>query len=421
MANRTISRGPYGFVLIVLAACDGSEPIAPHESDSSSLSVARGETAFLDECAHCHAARDGFDLAFFRFSDTTIVRRAVAHVTEPTALDIVDYIRSLDTPLSSRHVRPFQPGYTLLSSDRQFAIELFGMDGIPSDWDAKTLVGIDPLAVAAAVRLPEWSIEESNLDWMPDQQLPESILDDRGSLVRRRLAGYYAAPTIENLSSAVTALRRADRSRDSAGAPCVFDAPTQVDHQACFEIRRWTATLVAQHMLRRGMTEPIHSVLHNTWWDVGNAARKARQSDVHLENDKMNWASWMYLGWIFDPGRHASIYTGSGLSRVGLPRHATFVALKSLVSRREGSMAVWPDARSAAQFAPDGWAFSATRIAYVHLLDRLATGEKPEGAEALEEARSFVDRAFGRAARKVTADERVELGELRDEIVLQLQ
>ena len=169
------------------------------------------------------------------------------------------------------------------------------------------------------------------------------------------------------------------------------------------------------------MTEPIHSVLHDTWWDVGNAARKARQSDVHLENDEMNWASWMYLSWIFDPGRHASIYTGSGLSRVGLPRHATFVALKSLVSRREGSMAVWPDARSAAQFAPHGWAFSATRIAYVHLLDRLATGEKPEGAEALEEARSFVDRAFGLAARKVTADERVELGELRDEIVLQLQ
>ena len=264
MANRIISRGLYGFVLIALAACDGSEPMAPHESDSSSLSVARGETAFLDECAQCHASRDGFDLAFFQFSDTTIVRRAVAHVTEPTALDIVDYIRSLDTPLSSRHVRPFQPGYALLSSDRQFAIELFGMDGIPSDWDAETVVGIDPLAVAAAVRLPEWSIEESNLDWMPDQQLPESILDDRGSLVRGRLAGYYAAPTIENLSSAVTALRGSDRRRDSAGAPCVFDAPTQVDHQECFEIRRWTATLVGPTHAAPGYdrTDPLGPSRH---------------------------------------------------------------------------------------------------------------------------------------------------------------
>ena len=116
----------------------------------------------------------------------------------------------------------------------------------------------------------------------------------------------------------------------------MFDDPTQVDHRECFELRRWTATLVAQHMLRHGMTDPIHSVLHDTWWDVGNAARKARQSDVRLENDEMNWASWMYLGWIFDPGRHPSVYTGSGLSRIGLPRHATFVALKSLVSRREG-------------------------------------------------------------------------------------
>ena len=421
MAKRILSLWLHALVPIALAGCDGSQPVAPSEPDSPSLSVARGEIAFLGECAQCHAARDGFDLAFFQFSDTTIVRRAVAQVTEPTALDIVDYIRSLDTPMSSRHVRPFQPGEAILLDDRSFAIGLFGMDGIPSDWDSETLGGIDPLAVAVAVPFPEWSIEENNLDWMPDQELPESILDDQGSLVRGRLAGYYAAPTTENLGSAAAALRGADRRRDSAEAPCVFDDPTQVDHRECFELRRWTATLVAQHMLRHGMTDPIHSVLHDTWWDVGNAARKARQSDVRLENDEMNWASWMYLGWIFDPGRHASVYTGSGLSRIGLPRHATFVALKSLVSRREGSMAVWPDARSAAQFAPRGWAFDATRISYEHLLERLAAGERPKDMEALNEARSFVERAHSLASRKVTPDERIELGDLRDDILLQLQ
>ncbi len=204
-------------------------------------------------------------------------------------------------------------------------------------------------------------------------------------------------------------------------APCVFDEPTRVDYRECFEIRRWTATLVAQHMLRHGMSDPIHPTLHDTWWDVGNAARKSRQSDVHLDNAEMNWASWMYLGWMFDPGRHASVYTGSGLTRIGLPRHATFVALKSQVSRRVGSAAVWPDARSAAQFAPPGWAFDATRLAYQHLLERLAEGERPKGDEALIEARSFVDRASELATRKVTPDERTELDQLRDQILAQLQ
>ena len=154
---------------------------------------------------------------------------------------------------------------------------------------------------------------------------------------------------------------------------------------------------------------------------MGNVARKAFTADVHLENAQMNWASWMYLGWMFDPGRHASVYTGSGLNRIGLPRHATFVALRSLVSRREGSRAIWPDARSAARFAPPGWVFDATRIAFEHLLERLANGDRPAGEEALAEARMFVNQAHNLAARKVILEGQTSLGTLRNALLSALE
>jgi len=415
-------------VILVLStsaviSCEQAGPLGPDGAEPPpQIVVARGQLAFAGECAQCHASGDGFDLAFFHFTDTTIIRRAIAHVDESTATDIVAYIRSLDAPVASRHMRPFQPGGALLSSDRAFAIGLFGADAIPAWLDDEALAAIDPLDVRVAVPLPEWSIEESNLDWMPELELPAAILDDRGALVRALLAGYYAAPTTDNLVRAIAALRSADRRMDNPQAPCIVQDAERADYAECFEVRRWTSSLAAQHMLREGMTQRVHQTLHDAWWDVGNAVRKAIQvGRLDFENGEMNWASWMYLGWMFDPGRHASVYTGSGLDRIGLPRHATFVALRSLVARPPRSMAVWADARSAARFAPESWAFDATRIAYRHLLRRLTAGERPERAEQLEEARARATEAFNQASRKVTAAERAALVTMRDEVLARLE
>src|SRR5438128_3225954 len=44
-----------------------------------------GQIAFEQSCSPCHASRDGFDLAMFGFTDTTIIRRAVKHVDTATA------------------------------------------------------------------------------------------------------------------------------------------------------------------------------------------------------------------------------------------------------------------------------------------------------------------------------------------------
>jgi hypothetical protein len=408
-------------VFITLTGCEGAEPAGPVDPEANALAIIHGEAAFLGECASCHASRDGFDLAFFQFPDSTIVRRAIAHVPEPTAHDIVAYIRSLDTRTAFRHARPFQPGGGLLASDMAFAVRLFGMDGIPAGFDADAIRAIDPQDVAVALPLPEWSVEANSLDWMPERALPAAILDDRNSMARNRLDLYYANPTTENLTAAVAALRGADRRMDSPSAPCLLEDPARVDYEGCFEVRRWTASLAAQHMLRHGLSDPLHRTLHDAWWDVGNVARKSFNADASIENAEMNWATWMYLGWIFDPGEHASVYTGTGLTRMGLPRHATFVALKSIVSRREGNPAVFADARNVAQFAPNTWAFDATRIAFEHLIERLANGERPMNLERLGELRGFVSQAYSVAARKVGVQERATLASLRDQVLAGLE
>jgi hypothetical protein len=229
-------------------------------------------------------------------------------------------------------------------------------------------------------------------------------------------------PTLENLLLAIGARRAADRDPLESAAPCARlggEGPL-ADEAACFEVRRWTATLAGQHMLRVGATSRVHPLLHDTWWDVGNAARLATRFGGEVDNGTANWASWMLLGWVFEPGRHASVYTGNGLLELGLPRHATFVALRSQVARVPGGEAPYADAANAARFAPPHWAYEATRFGLGHLLERLGSGEHPVAGEPLEMARLHVQQAYAAAALKVTAAQRAELIRLRDQVLAAL-
>jgi hypothetical protein len=414
---------PAGILVLAAAAIVGwgCDTVAgPATPDALPLAALRGQAAFTRECAPCHASGDAVDLAFFNFTDTTIVRRAVAHVDTATALDIVAFVHTRSVPRASRSLRLFQPGALVLGGDAAFAAALFGADQWPADLTTQDLQAIDPLQVKAAVPLPLWSQENGNLDWMPDTPLPVAILDDQEGRARARLTAYRASSTIENLMAAVAALRGADRRLDNPGAPCLFDVVDRVpDYISCFEVRRWTSTLAAQHMIRRGMTGRLHRAAHAVWWDVGNAARKAVHAGVALAQGERNWASWMYLGWIFEPGGFPSVYTGNGLLRIGLPRHAAFVALRSEVARPAGSITPYADAEFAARFAPAHWTVNVVRFGYAHLLERLRRGDLPP-ADRLVEARARVDSAYAVAARKVVADYRPALRHLADEVLTAL-
>jgi hypothetical protein len=221
-----------------------------------------------------------------------------------------------------------------LANDVEFARVLFGRDAWPAELTTANLRAIDPRGVRIALPLPVWSDEATNLDWMPDEPLPEAILAYAGSLPTAALAGYRAAPTRENLARAVLALRVADRVMDNPSAPCVLDDATRANYRQCFEFRRWTSTLVAQPMARAGTTASIGSDLHDVSWNVGNAARRSRADRSQpVARPIENWATWMFLGWTFDPSRHPSVCTGGGFQQLGLTRHATFVARRSQVAR----------------------------------------------------------------------------------------
>jgi mono/diheme cytochrome c family protein len=410
-------------LLLGLGACRSREggPLDPGDPVPPPADVTAGLAVFTEVCAACHSSRDGFDLAFFGFPDSTIVRRAVFHVDSGAARDIAAHVRTLGAAGAARGARIFQPGGAVLTSDVDFAVRLFGADAWPADMTTERLLALDPLEIAVAVPFPRWSGEADNLDWMPDRPLPEAILDARGGIPRRALERYYGSPTLENLVAAVTALRGADRDPLDPAAPCARiggEGPV-ADGTGCFEVRRWTSTLAAQHMLRGGVTGRLHPSLHDAWWDAGNAARLGTAGEI-VDHRVANWASWMLLGWVFEPGRHASVYTGNGLLQSGLPRHAAFVALRSQVARPRGGEAPFADAAQAARLAPPHWTFDATRFAYGHLLERLATGDRPAGAELLAEARSHAQQAYAAAALKVTAVQRAELARLRDQILAAL-
>ena len=375
---------PLSFALPLFLACSEgvSDPPAPAPPSAPKPDAAVGRIAFENNCSGCHASRDGFDLKLFGFTDTTIIRRAVAHVDTATARNIVAYIHSVSAPAEPEKLRLFQPRGAPLVSDVDFAMALFGRDAWPAELSSAGLLAIDPRTVQIAARLPIWSDESSNLDWMPDQPLPEAILDYSGGMVAGAIAGYRAVPTRDNLLRAVNALRSADHATANPGAPCLLEDTLRVNFRECFEVRRWTSTLVALHLLRNGMDADLGGQVHDVWWDVGNAARKSRADhSAPIANPVENWVAWMFLGWSFDPSQHASVYTGGGFRQLGLVRHATFIALRSEVARARNSTGPYDDALNAVRFSPNAWTTAVATFGLRQLLERLQSGDRPSASQ----------------------------------------
>ncbi|MEE2898211.1 MAG: hypothetical protein VX815_07055 [Gemmatimonadota bacterium] len=366
-------------VLCVATACDSpaapvaEEPVVVARPASPKL----GNVAFLDECASCHASRDGFDLAFFSFPDSTIMRRALGHVDEATAFDITAYINTLSVAPVARHDQTFQPGGLELTNDVEFARNLFGSDAWPSDLSTAGLSAMDPRDVPVALTFPRWSSEETNLDWMPDARFPEVLLTRSNHWAGSAVRQYQESGTGLDLYRAAQRLRWAERNPVNNAAPCQLGEEARFRPNECFQARRWTASLVAQHMLRSGSSEPMHFALHDTWWDVGNVARKSLVHGRPIPNAEQNWAVWMYLGWAFAPQRHASTYLSSALVRLDLPRHATFHALRAQVARVEGTGDAYKDLFTTVRVAPRGWLVDAARFSLRNLIERLEAGDQP--------------------------------------------
>lgn len=409
---------------VIAGAC--SDSVSPPRDTTPPIQgdPVAGRTAFLAECGTCHTSQDGFDLSFFSFPDSTIVRRAVGHVDTATAHDIVSHINRLRTANMGRDFRLFQPGGAAVFGDGNLGINLFGTDAWPEGLSTEDLLAINPLSVKIALDFPLWSFEESNLDWMPDTPIADALLDwpiENAGAARPHLEAYYATRGLEHLLNATIILRIAERDLNNPDAPCIMDPFDRFQPEACFEARRWIATLGAQHMLRERNAGSLHSIVHDGWWDVGNAARRSRNTDRVIDNAIVNWAQWMYLGWAFEPGRHSSIYLGLALDALALPRHATFHALRAQVERGRGSLSPYHDVENAARFSPPHWTVSATSFGYRNLVERLEQGWRPNASmnhpDPIEDAAQSVNRAYVLAARKIDDQDRMALQQLRDEVL----
>ncbi len=213
--------------VIAFSAGCSSDPSTGPDLDPPQITgnAVAGLEAFDLECASCHSTRDGFDLRFFRFPDSTIVRRAVAHVDTATAHDIVAYIRTVRSSEMSRNFRIFQPGGQRIGGDELFAAGVFGATGFPTDLTPDDLAAIDPLDVRIAIDFPLWSFEASNLDWMPDRPIDPALLDypTRMGAARPYIELYHDTHALDALISGVLALRIADRDPDNPDAPCVME------------------------------------------------------------------------------------------------------------------------------------------------------------------------------------------------------
>ncbi len=401
MIRHTLLRalGPSLPLALVLAACDNGSPTSNLSLEDADPVL--GLVTFKLECASCHASGDGFDLAFFSFPDSTIVRRALGHVPLSDALDIVAYIRSLGAETMTRHTRLFQPGDRVLAGDRVFAEQLFGVDAWPADLTPEELLAIDPRTVLVALDLPMWSVEEDNVDWMPDLPPDDGILAFGGT--GAAIEAYHQQPTDQRLVAAVNRLRNSVRHAQNAAAPCTFNDDRPVDYEACFQVQRWIASLGAQHMLRTGREGGFHRTVHNAFWDVGQSVRRSIvQGRESPANGLENWVDWMWTGWIFEPQNHATIYLGTGLEAAGLVRHATFMTLRSLVARPAESFAPCMDVRNTARFAPDHWAGGATLFALRNLEERVMASNRVNelAGEDLAEAYFILEQTYRLASEK---------------------
>ena len=283
------------------------------------------------------------------------------------------------------------------------------------------MAGIDPLKARIALNFPLWSLEARNMDWMPEVPINEAILDypTEYGTARDHMEWYHDTHSIEALLWAVLALRVAERVPENPDAPCVMEPFNRFRPAECFEARRWIATFAAQHMLRTGDRTAIDPLLHDGWWDVGNAARASRHTDRPIDNATENWAQWMYLGWAFEPDRHSSIYLSLALNALDLPRHATFHAARSMVERSQNSRAPFKDVENIARFAPSHWTYNAVRFGYEHLVERLAArGPHMRNQHDVAEAKEAVSWAFNHAAHYLSEPtKRDHLAELRDQVL----
>ncbi len=386
---------------------------------------ARGRTAWLTNCQPCHTGDQGWDIRNIAVSDTNIIRRALPHVNDTTAADIVAHIRALGAagPLT-KNTWLYQPGSpaTPVASDSMFAVTLFGADQWRTSISRDTLLNINVRNVRIPIALPKWSDEATRYDWVPGQgginegQLPDTLLT-LGS-VQTRFANWRNNPTMANAVILAEHLRvRGHESALLPDAPCTYGYPNNSSPfyraQDCFDLAKWSASFCYTAGLRLGISgDSILSACEKTWWEAGHMAHKAQQFARTIDLRDLQITAWIYLGSLktLAANNDASLYFCGPASHISLNRWCSFYASMQLVRRpglTAGSSEACSDIQSTAQFGYAPWHRNLIEFQLREMMYRLdhglqtANSKDPciTGADLLKSAMQFVGSRAGQATK----------------------
>jgi hypothetical protein len=295
-----------GFRVLSLSLSIDSTAYAPvlPEEDPASWTPVRDDPASLERgrmffqeisrdggpaCGRCHAD-SGADLAYFAFSNHSIIERALFHeFARDEAEDIASYIRSLaDLPVGRPFDAPLQPGAgnrgsagagadAILADDQAFAVAAFGgalPDEIAWDWAAE----VDTFRLPTTAALPTWG------RWLPRELPPEWFTARDGALAEAeaRLASEATLESAQEFMSAAL----------SIGRDLVLDGG---DHVGKVEVMRFAAVKLWDWSRRNGFDASDHGTPDQAPaypYEVGFAFFETALTDLDPEEVDQTVAWW---------------------------------------------------------------------------------------------------------------------------------
>ncbi|MFO1389385.1 hypothetical protein [Cellvibrio sp.] len=196
-ANSFVSDNPDTWVAPKPLPSDVAEGKQLWESANlTDLGFSNSRHAINGKCKSCHA-RDGFDLAYFNYSNLSIVERAKFHgLSQDQGEKIASYIRSLDIHLPSGYSKkdagrpwnpPYQPGSGLDAKPVELWAAGAGLSAVlendtvmkaymfPNGEYNAAILGargfLNPREMPQAFQLPDWNT------WVPTTALEDMVVD----------------------------------------------------------------------------------------------------------------------------------------------------------------------------------------------------------------------------------------------------
>ena len=287
-----------------------------------------------------------------------------------------------------------------MSSDKEFAINLFGQDQWPEDLTREELLGMHPTEVPIPLEMPRWSIEYNKFDWIADRELPDRIKTTSG--FQQALDRYRENRSDANLIRLWRVVQGAKQPGDRY-ARFHQGVSSKEEFADVLEFNRWVSALIGSHAMRseneiqkmRDLVEmevdgePASNLYHSPIteiWAVGDLLRphgneNARANVPASYGERLDTqiaaAKWFYVSWQFVPSqadfsqKYFTILLGHD-HMAGLKRLTAYVIAYTVVAGQKGLQETYSTMKRFSQVTPKHWHRNLLHFvldAYIHRID----------------------------------------------------